>query len=460
MHGPDIVLALEALDLETAVLALACEAVLEDHHGRDHVVTLEVRDVEALDAQWRGVETERLGDLLQCAGTRREVGRALGLVQPQRLLGVALDRAHQVLLVAPLRDTQAHQGPTPVGQPLGHGVGVLGERRDEHFLGHGVARLLPVELLERVLHQPRRVDGLDLVGDPAALAPDPSAADVEDLDSRFQLVLGDGDQVRVGGVGEDHGALLHGPLQRSRVVTQPGRPLVLHLLGRLHHVLLQAADVRPGPACHEVAELLGQVPVFLGGDPSDARGGALADVAEETGPAGPFGVLEDARGAGAHGEDTEHQVHGLADRPGVAVRTEVAHALLLGAAHDLDARELLVERDRQIGVALVVAVLDVEPGVELLDPGVLQLERLDLGGDHGPLHGGSRGDHRAGAGVQTGQVLEVVGQTLAQVLGLPDVDHPAVLVAELVDPRGVGDLSRLGAVAGGVCHVSHPTGGQ
>ncbi|EHM30165.1 hypothetical protein SPW_1465 [Streptomyces sp. W007] len=58
------------------------------------------------------------------------------------------------------------------------------------------------------------------------------------------------------------------------------------------------------------------------------------------------------------------------------------------------------------------------------------------------------------------QVLEVVGHALAQVLGLPDVDHPAVLVAEFVDPRGVGDLSRLGAVAGGVCHVSHPTCGQ
>src|SRR5690606_2772313 len=112
------------------------------------------------------------------------------------------------------------------------------------------------------------------------------------------------------------------------------------------------------------------------------------------------------------------------------------------------------------GVALVVAVLDVEPGVVLLDPGVLQLERLDLRGHHRPLHGRGRGDYGAGARVETGQVLEVVRQALAQALRLPDVDHPAVLVTEPVDPRRVGDLARFGAVAGGVGHVSHPTGGD
>ena len=64
----------------------------------------------------------------------------------------------------------------------------------------------------------------------------------------------------------------------------------------------------------------------------------------------------------------------------MGVRAEVADALALGAAHHLDPRVLLVERDGQVGVALVVAVLDVEPRVELLDPGVLELQRLDLGG--------------------------------------------------------------------------------
>src|SRR5690606_24338416 len=132
--------------------------------------------------------------------------------------------------------------------------------------------------------------------------------------------------------------------------------------------------------------------------------------------AGARGVLEDAGRAGAHGEDAQQQVHGVADGPRVRVRPEVAHALLLVTAHHLHARALLVHRDREVGVALVVAVLDVEPGVVLLDPGVLQLERLDLRGHHRPLHGRGRGDHGAGARVETGQVLEVVRQALAQAL--------------------------------------------
>ena len=301
------------------------------------------------------------------------------------------------------------------------------------------------------------VDRLDLVRDPAALAAHPAAADVEDLDGGFEFVLGDRDQIGVGGVGEHHGALLHGPLERPYVVPQPGGAFVLHLLGGLLHPALQAADVGAGAAGHEVAEFLGEFVVLLGGDPPDTGGRALADVAEQTGAADLGGALEDTGGARPYREDAQHQVDGLADGPGVAVRTEVAHALLLGAAHDLDAGELLVEGHREVRIALVVAVLDVEARVELLDPGVFELERLDLGGDDGPLHGGGGGDHRARPRMEAGQVLEVVGQALAQALGLADVDDPAVLVAELIDPRRVGDLSRLGSIAAGVCHAHHPT---
>ena len=343
-------------------------------------------------------------------------------------------------------------------EPLLDGLDRVGQGGDEDLLGDGVALLLAVELLEGVLDEGAGGDLLDLVGDPAALATHASAADVEDLDGRLQLVLGDRDQVGVGRVGEHDRALLHGLLQGPDVVAQAGRPLVLHLLGRLRHLLLQAADVRARAAGHEVAELLGQFVVLLGGDAADAGRRALADVAEQTGPAGARGVLEDAGRAGAHGEDAQEEVHGVTDRPRVSVRPEVAHALALVAAHHLDARKFLVHGHREVRVALVVAVLDVEPGVELLDPGVLQLQGLDLCGHHRPLHGSGRGDHRPGARVQVRQVLEVVRQALAQALRLSDVDHPAVLVAEPVHPGRVRDRTRPGAVAGGIGHVSHPTG--
>ncbi len=459
VHGPDVVLPLEALDLEAPVLALALEAVLEDDHGGHHVVALEMGDVVALDPQRGAVQVEGLGDLLQRARAGGEVGGALGLVQHERLLGVALHGLHEGLLVAALRDAQRDARPAPCRQPLLDGLHRVGQCRDKDLLGYGVALLLPVELLECVLDEGAGGDLLDLVGHPAPLAAYPPTAYVEDLHGRFQLVLGDRDQVGVGRVGEHDRALLHGLLQGLDVVAQAGRPLVLHLLGRFRHPLFEPADVRARAAGHEVAEVLGQVAVFLGRDAPHAGRRTLADVPEQAGAAGAGGVLEDAGRAGAHREDAQQEVHGVADRPGVPVRAEVADALAFLTAHHLHARELLVHRHREIRVALVVAVLDVEAGVVLLDPGVLQLERLDLRGHDRPLHGGGRGDHRAGARVEAGQVLEVVGEALAQAFRLPDVDHPAVLVAEFVHPWRVRDLSRLGAVAGGVGHVSHPTGG-
>ncbi len=458
MHGTDVVLPGEALDLEPPVLALALQAVLEDDHGGDHVVTLEVRDVVALDPQRGAVQVEGLGDLLQRTRARGQVGGALGLVQREGLLGVALHGLHERLLVAALRDAQRHVRPPAAGQPLLHRLDRLGQRRDQHLLRNRVAALLAVQLLQGVLDQGAGGDLLDLVGHPAALTADPAAAYVEDLHGRLQFVLGDGDEVGVGRVGEHDRVLLHGLLQGPDVVPQAGRPFVLHLVGRLHHLLLQTAEVGAGAAGHEVAELLGQLLVVLGGDPADAGGGALADVAEQAGPAGAGGVLEDAGRAGAHREDPQQQVDGVPDGPRVPVRPEVADALLLVTAHHLDPRELLVHRDREVRVALVVPVLDVEPGVVLLDPGVLQLQRLDLRGHHRPLHGRCCGHHRPGARVQVRQVLEVVRQALAQAFRLSDVDHPAVLVTEPVHPRRVRDVSRPGAVAGGVGHVSHPTG--
>jgi hypothetical protein len=73
------------------------------------------------------------------------------------------------------------------------------------------------------------VTGLDLVDDPAALAADPPAADVEDLDGGLQLVLGERDDVGVRAVAEDDGLLLQRPPQRPEVVAEPGGLLELQV---------------------------------------------------------------------------------------------------------------------------------------------------------------------------------------------------------------------------------------
>ncbi len=188
-------------------------------------------------------------------------------------------------------------------------------------------------------------------------------------------------------------------------------------------------------------------------DPADARRAALADVAEQARPADLPGALEHAGRAGPRREHAQQQVERLADRPGVAVRAEVPHALALGAAHHLQPGVLLVQGDRERGIGLVVAVADVEPRVELLDPGVLELQRLDLGADDRPLDARGRRDHLPGALVQVAEVGEVGVQPLAQALRLADVDDPAALIAELVDPRFERDRARRGPVGRGIGHA-------
>ncbi len=468
--------AVRAADREVPVLALAREPVLEDHHRGDLVRALVVRDVVALDAQRRRLELERLLDLAQRLAAGREVARAPRAVQRERVLRVGADRRGELLLVAALRHPDVDPRAPQPGEPRGDLVGVRRQDGHEDLARHGVAREVApgarpgvrrhgllrraVHLLEQVLDELGVRDVLDLLDDPAALTPDATAAHVEHLDGRLELVPHEREHVRVGAVAEHDRVLLRRALERGDVVAQPCRGLVLHRGGGLVHLALEPAHEPLRVARHEVAEVLGERLVVLGRDAPDARRRALVDVAEQARPARLVGALEDPRRARAHGEHPQQEVERLADRPRVAVGPEVPRAGPLRAAHHLGARELLAHRHREVRVRLVVAVLDVEPRVELLDPRVLERERLDLGADDRPLDRRGRRDHRLGAVVQVRDVLEVVRQARAQVLGLADVDHTAVLVAEPVDARRGGDLPRRRAVRRGICHVLQPRSGH
>src|SRR5699024_10295395 len=63
-----------------------------------------------------------------------------------------------------------------------------------------------------------------------------------DLHRRLELALLHGDDVTVGGVGQNNGLFLQSSPQRGDVVTQTCRTLVLHLLGGLGHAAFQFAD--------------------------------------------------------------------------------------------------------------------------------------------------------------------------------------------------------------------------
>ena len=141
------------------------------------------------------------------------------------------------------------------------------------------------------------------------------------------------------------------------------------------------------------------------------------------------------------------------------VRAEVSNPPLLGATHDHGPRKLLVERHGEIRIALVVAVANVEAGVELLDPGVLELECLDLGAHHGPLDPGGARDHRQRARMQRIEVLEIGVQPGSQALRLADIQDPSSRVAEPVHARLVGDRAGRRSICGRVRHNPQPYAG-
>ena len=189
-------------DREAAVLALARQAVLEDDHRGDHVGALEVGDVEALDAQRRArpgpSASLRSPPAPGCGWSGRRPGAVLC-----RASACSALRARSPSAPA------CRRAAAPAGRParragrssqLGDGVGVgraaPGTSTSRGTRRRRARRRRPAGAGARPGRRWSSV--LDLLDDPAALAADPAAADVEDLDRGLELVLGEGEHVGVG----------------------------------------------------------------------------------------------------------------------------------------------------------------------------------------------------------------------------------------------------------------------
>ena len=255
------------------------------------------------------VQPEAVLHLGERAAAGRQVAGAPGLVQRQRLLGVARDGLHQGPLVAALRHPQVDRAAAPAGRASSvTAAASVGSAGTSTSRGTASPALAAVQLQQQLLDEVAGVQLLDPLDDQAALPAHPAAADVEHLDRRLERVVGERDDVGVGAVAEHDRVLLHRPPQRADVVAQPGGPLVVLRVGRGAHLRLEPAGEPLGLAGHEVAEVVDDLPVLLGADPPDAGRRALADVAEQAGPADLAGAPEDAGAAGAGREDAQQQV--------------------------------------------------------------------------------------------------------------------------------------------------------
>ena len=266
-----------------------------------------------------------------------------------------------------------------------------------------------------------------------------AVADLEDL--RVGLGAVDGDRDRVVGAGALVGdaLALEQRAHRLQPVALDRRLLVVLLAGvEVHPALEVALDLleAPGQERHHAVDALA---VLLLGDVADAGRPAALDVvvqARRAGVAAGLGPL-----AGAEQEDLAEQVERAAHALGARVRAEVGAVAAVALAREVDAREVLVEADRDVRVGLVVAQPDVEARLVLLDEGLLGEQRLGLGGDGERLDVVDLVGQRARAVLR--RVGEVARDPLADRLRLADVDDAPARVAEQVDARLVGEAAAL-----------------
>src|SRR5262249_42856840 len=148
--------------------------------------------------------------------------------------------------------------------------------------------------------------------------------------------------------------------------------------GLLHRSLDRALD-RAVAAGQEVDDAVDRAAVVLLGDVADAGRLAALDVVVKAGRAAAPARLGPP--AGAEHEDLAKQIERLAHALGVAVGAEVDALATVALAREVDAREVLVERDADVRVGLVVAQPDVEARLVLLDEVLLGEQRLGLSRD-------------------------------------------------------------------------------
>src|SRR5262249_31449096 len=130
--------------------------------------------------------------------------------------------------------------------------------------------------------------------------------------------------------------------------------------------------------------------VLLAGDVADTRRLAALDVVVEARDAGATAGLPPLAGPGL--EELPQQLAGLAGALRARVGAEVQACRPVSLAGEVDARELLVEADPDVGVGLIVAEADVEARPVALDLLLLGEQRLGFGLGHQELDRGDLGD--------------------------------------------------------------------
>ena len=126
----------------------------------------------------------------------------------------------------------------------------------------------------------------------------------------------------------------------------------------------------------------------------------------------------------------------------VCVRAEIAGAVAINPPRNKNARVRLV-RDHDIGVALIVLKADIVARLVRLDEVCLEDERLNLRIGRDDFHVGSFLDHRRDARLERLRSVEILADSIAQVLRFPYIEHRPLPVLELINSRQRRQVAQL-----------------
>jgi len=241
----------------------------------------------------------------------------------------------------------------------------------------------------------------------------PPVAHVEDGNRDLQRIGTQAEGVEAPTGVDDHLLTLGCLCNRGDAIPESRRFLVGELGSSVAHLVVQLFQHGFGVASEELLERAYVPVVDLMLDGPDARARALSNVEEQTGLLHLLMPRELGVGAGPDGIGLDHEIDRLAERSNVRIRAEVLDALSAFAAIGERPRPLLIQRDRQPGIRLVVFQANVEPWLVGLDQRMLEEKGVDLRGHHHPLDSICRSHHLGGADGEVPRVLEVVRQTLA-----------------------------------------------
>ncbi|MCU0243960.1 MAG: hypothetical protein MUE80_04290 [Acidobacteria bacterium] len=414
----DVVRALDRADEELAVSVLVGAAVAEDDERPDRFLAAGVGDVEALDRPRQGRQSEGRFQLLEGdegAGLAAEIG-----------LGVAPGHVDELPVAAAAGREGADLGPAEQG---------LQARRRGRLDRQQQARRQVAVAVEPGQEAAQEVVVGEAGGDvqhPGFRVPDLAAPHEEDVDRGPVGQAGQADDVLVlEGRGDGPGPILV-VLDRPQQVAPAGRFLELLAFG----LDLHPRPERPGQLgqapFEEEAGVVDALAVFGLGHQADAGRRAQPELVFE---AGPLAAAEDGLLAAPDPEVLVDQVDGGAGSSGRAERTEVARAVGLDLAAEVDPGPGLADRELDVGEALVVLEAEVEAGLVLLDVVVLEEGRFLLGARQDVVDVGRLAEDAADLEVGFGQ--EVGADPVAQGAGLADVDDLARGALEEVD-AGLG----------------------